>query len=868
MLNWVEVLSTPTADTGACLAVHFDNRRYLFGNVSEGTQRLLVQRRMSARNIEDIFLTGSINWQNTGGLLGMILTIGDAAAGAKAALKEENEKRAAKGQKEKPASFAALNIHGPRNLTHLLATARKFVFRQGFPLRPHEIRTDPRAHGTCTAKEPDWQDGNLRVWHVPLAHKGRRWRKRSHEALSDSEGDNGKGAQDEPLDAETAHQIRAKAVHDMFDSGWKLDTLKEVPLNTVKLPATLFMRDASGHIVKYDGPLPNGRDLVPDIKVLVRSPWPSALIDSLPPTTQYAESMCYIVKNQARRGKFKVDEARRLGVAQTNFKRLTAGESVPGKDNLTVTPEMVLEPTIEGHGFIIVEVPYISYIESFLSRPEWAAEDVMRGIEAMYWIIKSPEVLQDSRIMSFMQERSSMKHIILSRDTCPNHLPLVSPASEAIKLNRIDPDRFPIPTYSNKPNPPESFGVPDPPYQAAQAGAGLQLAPQVIFQDDKAAPYLDTAQVLKEIHGQSEVIALANAAKAKVSDPAFLAAIEEADKDIPNRDMEVVALGTGSALPSKNRNVSATLIRVPGHGSYLLDCGENTLGQLRRVYGFEGADEIVRDLRAIFISHLHADHHLGAVSVIRRHRDLRYGSSPSPDGDAPRPLGIIAHAHFHDFLTEYKDVEAYLGANVERLVMNEQPRSRTGRSTRVADGARTLRYGLSRVETCFVDHCHGAMAVALTLHPSGLKVAYSGDCRPSAEFAAVGRGAHLLVHESTFDDELAGDALAKKHCTMSEALGVARLMGARRVLLTHFSQRYPKIPVIGPDAGPAEVAAESPPSSEEGGAGKKEGDAGAAAGDMSVLFAFDYMRVKLGDFRKAEAFLPAVQKLYEGLEKD
>lgn len=50
------------------------------------------------------------------------------------------------------------------------------------------------------------------------------------------------------------------------------------------------------------------------------------------------------------------------------------------------------------------------------------------------------------------------------------------------------------------------------------------------------------------------------------------------------------------------------------------------------------------------------------------------------------------------------------------------------------------------------------------------------------------------MHEATFEDELKSDAIAKKHSTTSEAIGVGVAMGARRVLLTHFSQRYQKVP--------------------------------------------------------------------------
>lgn len=43
----------------------------------------------------------------------------------------------------------------------------------------------------------------------------------------------------------------------------------------------------------------------------------------------------------------------------------------------------------------------------------------------------------------------------------------------------------------------------------------------------------------------------------------------------------VLFLGTGCAIPSKYRNVSATLVEC-GNGSILFDCGEGTLSQIFR----------------------------------------------------------------------------------------------------------------------------------------------------------------------------------------------------------------------------------------------------------------------------------------------
>ena len=70
-------------------------------------------------------------------------------------------------------------------------------------------------------------------------------------------------------------------------------------------------------------------------------------------------------------------------------------------------------------------------------------------------------------------------------------------------------------------------------------------------------------------------------------------------------------LGTGAAMPSKYRNVTATYLHMFAHGGMLLDCGEGTYGQLRRRYGAAGADHIITGLKCVWISHIHADHHAG-----------------------------------------------------------------------------------------------------------------------------------------------------------------------------------------------------------------------------------------------------------------
>lgn len=54
----------------------------------------------------------------------------------------------------------------------------------------------------------------------------------------------------------------------------------------------------------------------------------------------------------------------------------------------------------------------------------------------------------------------------------------------------------------------------------------------------------------------------------------------------------------------------------------------------------------------------------------------------------------------------------------------------------------------------------------------------------------------LLIHEATFDDDDKGqqEAIQKRHSTVKEALDISNRIETKSLVLTHFSQRYPKLP--------------------------------------------------------------------------
>jgi ribonuclease Z len=73
----------------------------------------------------------------------------------------------------------------------------------------------------------------------------------------------------------------------------------------------------------------------------------------------------------------------------------------------------------------------------------------------------------------------------------------------------------------------------------------------------------------------------------------------------------------------------------------------------------------------------------------------------------------------------------------------------------------------------------------------GRSLAYCLDTRPCANAVSLAREVDCLVHEATFTDEHAAESDQYGHSTATQAAEIASQAGARLLLITHFSSRYP-----------------------------------------------------------------------------
>lgn len=720
MQSRIQFITTPTADTpGTALLLHFDDKRYLIGNIHEGTQRACIQRGQKLLKVSDIFLTGKTEWKNTGGLIGMVLTLADATNSAAISAAEKiNEKNFRKSERQTGADGGniqslgsskskkavaltqqavqpTLTVHGGPNITHTLATARRFVFRKGMPVDVAEYTDDGQRLPPNQDWEPTWADTRIQVWAMPISPSVTQQasatpspkspRKRPFDAFAEREAPSSIEAANWEESTETSRFAQERqgqkfcksVVTEMFNSAWRHDNLVETPLRDVQMPAALFTRNPdSNKLERYTGPVPDGITPMPAINVLVRRPWPGAAIDHLPFTKPSSISMSYIVRSQKQRGKFLPARAKELKVPEGPLWNILAtGHSVQSRDDVTIKPEMVLEEAREGAGVAVIDLPSTDYVDNLVNRSEWKVDRIMTGVGAIIWLL-GPGVGQNKTLKKFMHEHEDLKHIVSSQDYCHNYLSMDSSAAAAVRLNQLDPSHYAIPVHDNinllqrKQSQIETDLSVD--CIQAQRGFSIKTGPSFQIQATDVVPNLDLAAILQE--APRDVLELAQAAREAISTESKTngAGIQS----LPSQDAEIIFLGTGSALPSKYRNVSATLVRVPGYGSYLLDCGENTLGQLKRVFTPPELAEVFRDLRLIWISHLHADHHLGTVSVIKAwyeevHCKKDGGNSPRKYSLSQQPqdpvaalrqgkkLSIASHISMLKWLREYSSVEDY-----------------------------------------------------------------------------------------------------------------------------------------------------------------------------------------------------------------
>ncbi len=242
----------------------------------------------------------------------------------------------------------------------------------------------------------------------------------------------------------------------------------------------------------------------------------------------------------------------------------------------------------------------------------------------------------------------------------------------------------------------------------------------------------------------------------------------------------------------------------------LFDCGEGTQRQMMR-YGTGFS------LRRIFFTHLHADHFLGVVGLLRT-MALQGREEPmdlfGPPGST-RVLNQAIHLGVDriQFPVQIQELQPgqSLGDDDYEIMAFKVRHGTSAIGYRLKEFPRLGRFDVDRArelgipEGPLFGRLHRGEAVEVdgrTIRPEelvgparpGRTLVYTGDTRPTQDTVEAAAGADLLIHEATFSLEDAARAHETFHSTAHGAAEIAAEAGVDALVLTHVSARYSENP--------------------------------------------------------------------------
>ncbi|XP_039009283.1 tRNAse Z TRZ4, mitochondrial-like [Hibiscus syriacus] len=766
-IAYVQILGTgmDTQDTSPSVLLFFDKQRFIF-NAGEGLQRFCTEHKIKLSKIDHIFLSRVCS-ETAGGLPGLLLTL--------AGMGEEGY---------------SVKIWGPSDLNFLVGAMKSFI--------PHATMVHTQSFGRA-----------------PFS------------------------------DAAENVTVPNKAV----------DPIVLVNDEVVKISAILLQPHCSQQSQIKPGEM----------------------------------SVLYICELSELMGKFDPKKAAALGLKPgPKYSELQHGKSVKSDHlDIMVHPSDVMNPPVPGPIVFLIDCPTESHIQDLLSIESLngyyteVSSNLAESRKMVNCVIHlSPaSVVSSCDYQKWMKKFGSAQHIMAGHEKRNLEFPILkSSARVASRLNYLCPQFFPAPGFLSFQH--LNYSESD---INSREGSTLKICESIPAENllkFTLRPYaqlgldrsqipipIGHSQVINELHleipeiadaaqnvrgfwqglKESKEILTTNDKRVMIEEPWLTEnTLPRCLENVRRDDLEIVLLGTGSSQPSKYRNVSSVYVNLFSKGSLLLDCGEGTLGQLKRRYGVDGADNVIRNLKCVWISHIHADHHTGLARVLALRRDLLKGVPHEPLlVIGPRQLKryLDAYQRLEDLDMQFLDCRSTTEASWDTFASDDESNnngsspespmhSNAKNGTLFARGSRMQSYlrqpgspvdhsaaypflrrlnnilgeaGLEALISFPVVHCPQAFGIVLKAAARvnsagkvipGWKLVYSGDTRPCQELIDACRGATVLIHEATFEDGLVDEAIARNHSTTKEAIEVGNSASAYRIILTHFSQRYPKIPVF------------------------------------------------------------------------
>jgi ribonuclease BN (tRNA processing enzyme) len=230
--------------------------------------------------------------------------------------------------------------------------------------------------------------------------------------------------------------------------------------------------------------------------------------------------------------------------------------------------------------------------------------------------------------------------------------------------------------------------------------------------------------------------------------------------------MKITVLGGSAACPNPGQG-SSSYILTAGSMKILLDCGPDTLSELRKHVELDEIDHIL-------ISHVHADHTIDLIPY-------RYGLRLIP-GLRPGPIPLWLPPNGMDFLDRVAYAFAAGGDGPEGFFASNF----TPQEYQPDDG---LTLGEIQISFHRTNHPVACWAMRI-MTPDGL-VVYMADTGPQDNLVEIACDADILICEGTvIDFESVRDSIDRPHISAYEAGVIANNANVKKFILTHYFAKH------------------------------------------------------------------------------
>ena len=274
-------------------------------------------------------------------------------------------------------------------------------------------------------------------------------------------------------------------------------------------------------------------------------------------------------------------------------------------------------------------------------------------------------------------------------------------------------------------------------------------------------------------------------------------------------------LGCGSATPTMRHLPSSQVVEIRGK-LFMIDCAEGTQLQLRRTR------IPFTKLQAVFISHIHGDHCLGLIGMIStfgllgRTAPLHVYAPAELEAMLFSQIRLFCHDLGYDVIFHAVDTTVHAtifddrSLSVETIPLKHRVpcsgylfREKPSLPHIRRDMIDFYNIPLSQINNIkagddWVTDDGTVIPNSRLVRPADAprSYAYCSDTAYLSSLANIINGVDLLYHEATYGED--GIANAEKYChsTARQAAMVAKDSHVSRLMLGHYSSRYPKEKVL------------------------------------------------------------------------